>query len=75
MADAITPQPQHRPVSYGEFNEDFYNSRFHKLFGSNGLALTPTTGPLASPASIEMTAEDKFADDPIRQRPIFISSH
>ena len=34
MALAIAPQPQHRPLSYDEFKEDFYNSHFPKIFGS-----------------------------------------
>ena len=36
MALAIAPQPQHRPLSYDEFKEDFYNSHFPKIFGSAG---------------------------------------
>lgn len=34
MAFAIAPHPQHRPLSYDEFKEDFYNSHFPKIFGS-----------------------------------------
>jgi len=55
MALAIAPQPQHRPLSYDEFKEDFYNSHFPKIFGSTEKA--ETRADLF--ASSKLTAEKK----------------
>ena len=55
MALAIAPQPQHRPLSYDEFKEDFYNSHFPKIFGSTEAAATRAN----LFASSELTAEKK----------------